>query len=146
MSWEDDDFEVATPAAAAAEVATIVKPKTLSLEARSFEKRKARAMEEKAALEAEAAAAAAAVEKAKAEAKGTAASKAYITSLEKKAIAAAKAVAAKDMDILEASAEEARRTHLAKCTKKGVKQADYERDVLGVERDELTGKILYFTR
>ena len=144
MSWENDDFEVrGAPTAAVANVANTAKPKakTLSLEARSFEKRKARAMEEMAELEAEAAAATAAVEKAKAGAKGTAASRAYIASLEKKAIAAAKAVAAKEMDIFEASAEEGKRIYLKKCRNRGVNQPNYERNVLGVIRDPETGKI-----
>ncbi len=143
MSWEEDDFELPSDAAggtaAAPNVATTKKPKALSLEAKSFQKRKARAMEEKAELEAKAAAAAAAVEKAKAQGKA----KTYIASLENKAKIAAKAVAAKEMDIIEASAEEGKRVYLAKCTKRGVLQPCYERDVLGVERDPITGKILY---
>ncbi len=143
MSWENEEFVVET--AAVANVATTAKPKAkaVSLEARSFEKQKARAMEEKAQLEAVAKAAAAEVVKAKAAAKGTAASKAYITSLEKKAKKAANAVAAKEMDILEASAKEGQRIYLLKCAKKGVKQFNYERNVLGIERNELTGKVLY---
>ncbi len=149
MSWENNDFEPPNSknkatAAKVANAAPIAKPKKVSLEARSFQKQKARAMEEKAELEAAAAAAAAAVEKAKAGAKGTAASKAYIASLQKKAKTAANAVAAKEMDIIEASVKEGQRLHNLKCMKKGIMEANFERNVLGVIRNPNTGEIMYY--
>ncbi len=128
MSWEDDDFEAAgggaAPAAPVAPVAPIA-PKKVSLETSSYEKHHERAMEEKAALEAEVVEAKAAVEKARAEAKSTAASKAYVASLEKKVTAAEKAVVAKEKAIHDAEVEEARRRYAAKCMKKGIKSFDY---------------------
>ena len=129
MSWEDDDFSLG------AEVAPVVeKPKTKSLEDRSYEKHREKALEKKAVLEAEAAVAKAALEKARADAKGTAASKAYIASLEKKVAAAEAAVAAAEKDIHEIAAKEALRRGCKKNAKNGVKQFDYERDYLGIER------------
>jgi hypothetical protein len=139
MSWEDDEFEV-PPGAPVVE-----KPKTVSLEVLSYEKRAARSMEEKAALEVEAATAKAAVEKARADAKNTAASKAYVASLEKKAKAAAEAVIAKEKAIREADAAEGQRRQGVKNSKRGILQPCFERDVLGIERDERTGKILSYS-
>ena len=129
MSWEDDEFEV--PAAA---VAVVEKPKAVSLEAASYEKQRERALEKKAALEAEVDAAKAAVAKARAEAKETAASKAYVASLEKKVVIAAAAVVAAEKAILEVDHAESVRRASKKNEKKGVKQFDYERDYLGIER------------
>ncbi len=131
MSWEDDDFEVAVPEAAAgggaapAAPAAPKAPKKVSLETSSYEKQHERAMEEKAALEAQVVEAKAAVEKARAEAKGTAASKAYVASLEKKVTAAEEAVVAKEKAIHKAEVEEGRRRYTATCMKRGVKSFDF---------------------
>ncbi len=132
MSWEDDDFEAAEPVAAApvAEAA----PKKVSLERAAYEKQNERALEKKAALEADLEAVKAALEKARAEANPTAASKAYVASFEKKVAAAEAAVAAQAKAIWDASVAEGKRQHSLKCQKNGIRQFDYERDYLGIER------------
>jgi hypothetical protein len=127
MSWEDDDFEV--PAGAP----VVEKPKAVCLEAKSFEKQMERALEKKTAAEAQVVAAKAVVAKALMEAKG-AASKAYVASLEKKVAAAEAAMVAEERAMKELEQKEALRIACKKNEKKGVKQFDYERDYLGVER------------
>lgn len=147
MSWDDEEF--VADLAVMAEGGPVVeekKPKKLSLEAAAYEKREAKAMEEKALLEAAVVEAKAAVEKARAEAKNTAASKAYVASLEKKVAAAEAAVANKVKAIHEADVAEGKRQMCKKNAKKGVKEFDYERDYLGVVRDEMTGKVMYYLR
>ena len=142
MSWEDEDFVAAeAEPVAAAGGAAVGGPKKLSLEAAAYEKQNERALEKKAALEADLEAVKAALEKAKAEAKPTAASKAYVASIEKKVAAAEAAVATQAKAIWDASVAEGKREHLLKCQKKGVKQFDYERDYLGVVR---SGKRVFY--
>ncbi len=135
MSWEDDDFEVARPMAAAAGGAVATPKKVgISLERAAYERQNERALEKKAALEADLEAAKAALEKAKAEAKPTAASKAYVASFEKKVAAAEAAVEAQAKAMWDASVAEGKRQHGLKCQKKGIREFDYERDHLGVVR------------
>ena len=135
MSWEDDDI-VARPAQVAAEAAPVAAatPKKVSLETAAYEKQNERALEKKAALAADLEAVKAALEKAKAEVKPTAASKAYVASFEKKVAAAEAALAAQVKAIRDADVAEGKRLHLLKCQKKGIRQFDYERDYLGIER------------
>jgi hypothetical protein len=136
MSWEDDDFvpRLAEAEASAPVAAATPKKVSVSLETAAYEKQNERALEKKAALEADLEAVKAALEKARAEAKPTAASKAYVASFEKKVAAAEAAVAAQAKAMWDASVAEGKRLHLLKCQKKGIRQFDYERDYLGIER------------
>ncbi len=133
MSWEDDDFEVASATPAPVAAAT-PKKVSVSLERAAYDKQKERALEKKADLEADLEAAKAALEKARAEAKPTAASKAYVASFEKKVAAAEAAVEAQAKAMWDASVAEGKRQYGLKCQKKGIREFDYERDHLGVVR------------
>ncbi len=129
MSWEDEEYVCVVPEVVNT-IPEVEEPKTL--EELSFEKNFKSALEKKAVLEQQLASAKAALEKARAEAKNTAASKAYVASFEKKVAAAEAAVVQAKKDILIMDGKEGKRRYAITNKKNGVKEFNYERDVLGV--------------
>ncbi len=129
MSWEDEEYVCVVPEVVNT-MPVVEVPKTL--EDLSFEKKLERALEKKAVLEQQLASAKAALEKARAEAKNTAASKAYVASFEKKVAAAEADVVQANKDILIMNGKECKRQAAIRNAKNGVKEFNYERDVLGV--------------
>ncbi len=131
MSWEDEEYVCDFPEVVNT-ISVVEEPKTL--EDIAFDKNLERALEKKAVLEQQLASAKAALEKARAEAKNTAASKAYVASFEKKVAAAEAAVVQAKKDILIMNSKECKRQATIRNVKNGVKEFNYERDMLDVVR------------